>query len=360
MPETITAMVLEQFGQPVVRRELPVPRLQPGEVLLRLRASGVCGSDLDIVAGQDPRVTLPLVPGHEGIGEIAEVCGEKADVTGEALRAGDLVAFNRGLTCGKCAYCGVRGQPELCAKRETYGISMGGGVQAADVPSATPALQGCYAEYIVLREGTKTIRLPGEADPIALVPATCSGATAANAVELAEIQPGDTIVVIGPGPLGLYAAALALDQGAGQVVMIGRRRDRRLELAERIGCVAATPADGLPTAAGAAVVIDCAGTAETVSQALELVAPGGTIAIPGVATPLAACALDPYVLSRKQVRLQGVWTSNARHLQQALALAQSGRYPLGEMVTHVLPLEQANEGLRLLRDRQAVKVVLAG
>ncbi|MBU0610453.1 MAG: alcohol dehydrogenase catalytic domain-containing protein, partial [Armatimonadetes bacterium] len=156
---TASAMILEQFGQPLVLRDLPVPELAPGEVLLRLRASGICGSDLDIVAGEDPRVALPLVIGHEGIGEIAALGGAKADVFGEGLRVGDLVAFNRGLTCGQCPYCTLRGEPELCPWRTTYGINgdlprpsgtppgargraHGGGGNGND---NGPALSGCYA-----------------------------------------------------------------------------------------------------------------------------------------------------------------------------------------------------------------------
>jgi threonine dehydrogenase-like Zn-dependent dehydrogenase len=367
--DTITAMVLEQFGQPLVRREIAVPALQAGEVLLRLRASGVCGSDLDIVEGMDPRAVLPLIPGHEGIGEIVALGGGQEDIGGEGLRAGDLVAFNRGLTCGQCSYCTVRRQPELCAERETYGISTGGDAWRSGTDRPT-RLSGCYAEMIVLRAGTEIIKLPAGADPVGLVAATCSGATAAHAIELSDLAPGDTVVIIGPGPLGLYAAALAFDHGAAEVVMIGRRRDRRLELAEAMGCVAVSTAEtalaerqaliaDLTCGRGAGAVVDCAGTAESIPEALDLVAPGRTVTLPGLAAPLPDFRLDPYLLARKQVRLQGVWTSNARHLAQALAVAQSRRYHLADIVSHVLPLAEANEGLRLLREKLAVKVVLS-
>jgi len=224
---------------------------------------------------------------------------------------------------------------------------------------------------IVLRAGTEIIKLPPEAEPIGLVAATCSGATAAHAVELCDLQPADVVVVIGPGPLGLYAAALAFARGADQVVMIGTPRSgRRLALAETMGCIPLSTGDtdladrqelvrGLTRGFGAAAVLDCAGTAATIRESLELVASGGTVAIPGLATPLPDFCFDPYVLARRQVRLQGVWTSNVRHLHQALMLAHSGRYPLDALVTHVLPLAEANEGLRLLREKQAIKVVLA-
>lgn len=373
---TAQAMVLEQFGAPLALRELPVPELPPGGVLLRLRASGICGSDLDITTGEDPRVTLPLVPGHEGIGEIAALHGQKADVFGEWLQVGDLVAFNRGLTCGQCPYCTLRGQPELCPWRETYGINGGppptpprrrGGENGDGLG---PSISGCYAEMILLQARTELIKLPPEAEPVWLVPATCSGATAAHAVELSGTRPADVVVVIGPGPLGLYAAALAFASGADQVVMVGSGRGQgRLELAETMGCVPVSAADtgpedrlelvrGLTHGLGAAAVLDCAGTAATIGEAIGLVAPGGTVTIPGLATPLPDFAFDPYALARKQIRLQGVWTSNVRHLHQALTVAHSGRYPLDAMVTHVLPLAQANEGLGLLRAKQAIKVVL--
>lgn len=356
------AMVLEEFGQPLVLREIPLPELEPGAVLLRLQASGICGSDLDIVAGDDPRVPVPLIPGHEGIGEIAAINGPRTDIFGEPLTPGDLIAFDRGVPCGYCPWCTLHGEPALCPHRKTYGISL----SAAE----WPYLNGCYADHVYLRPEIRIIKLPPDADPQGLVAATCSGATAAHAVELAGIQPAGVVVVFGPGPLGLFAAAFAFQRGADQVVIIGTGRSpRRLELAEAFGCVPVSLnhtsfedrlelVRGYTHGFGAQAVIDCAGTASSVTESLALAAPGATVTIPGVAIPLPDLTLDPYVLSRRQIRLQGVWTSNTRHLHQALTLANSRRYPLDALVTHVLPLEQANEGLQLLRDKQAIKVVL--
>lgn len=355
-------MVLEEFGGPLVRREFPVPELEPGAVLLRIVAAGICGSDLDIIEGTDPRVQLPLIPGHEALGEIAATGGPKTDLFGEPLAEGDLVAFNRGITCGCCPACVLQGEPALCSQRQTYGIS---------VSSASPPhLNGCYAEALYLRPETEIIKLPWDAEPFSLVPATCSGATAAHAIELSNIKPAEVVVVIGPGPLGFFAAAFAFQQGADQVIMLGTGSSpRRLELAETFGCMPVSMADSTPEdrlalvrgathGLGAGAVIDCAGTAASVVEAVNLAATGATVTIPGVATPVAGMQLDPYVLSRRQIRLQGVWTSNVRHLHQALVLANSRRYPLDALVTHVLPLEKANEGLKLLRDKQAIKVVL--
>lgn len=362
MSLTAGAMVLEAFCRPLVWREFALPEPEPGALLVRLLAAGVCGSDLEITAGRDPRVPLPLIPGHEGLGEIVAVGDERSDALGTPLAPGMLVAFSRGVTCGRCLYCAVKHQPALCPHRETYGISL-----SCDT---SPQLNGCYAEVLYVRPQSEVFVLPPDAEPTGLVPATCSGATAAHAVELAGVRAGDLVVVIGPGPLGLYAAALSREQGAREVVMLGTGRNpQQLRLAEAAGCLPVNMAEAtaeerrdlvlsLSHGYGAEVVLDCAGNARSLEEAISLVGPGGTVAFPGVATPLADLAVDPYVLSRKQIRLQGVWVSEPRHLYQALLVAHSGRYPLDSMVTHVLPLREANEALELARSRQAVKVVM--
>lgn len=362
MAETGRAMVLRAFGAPLEQTEFPRPELAPGAVLLRVTAAGVCGSDLDIVDGHDPRVPLPLVPGHEALGEVVAVGGERRDAWGTELAPGMPVAFNRGVSCGRCVYCAVKQQPALCPHRQTYGISVS--------CAAPPHFTGCYAEYLYVRPESEIFVLPPDADPIGLVAATCSGATAAHAVELAGVRTGDLVVVIGPGPLGLYAAALSREAGARAVVMVGTgRHPQALRLAEAGGCVPLSMAettDGdrqefvreLGRGWGAEVVIDCAGTPDSLQEALRLVARGGTIAFPGVATPMAGMAVDPYFLAREQIRLQGVWVSEPRHLWQALLVGASGRYPLDAVVSQVYPLREANEALELLRARKAVKVVL--
>jgi threonine dehydrogenase-like Zn-dependent dehydrogenase len=362
MPDQVMAMVLEEFGQPLQPREFPLPEPEPGAIVLRLRAAGLCGSDLGITAGEDPRVPLPLIPGHEGIGEIISIGGSKRDAFGEELAPGDLIAFNRGRTCGRCVYCAIKHEPALCLYRQTYGISL----SCAEAPH----LSGCYAEALYLRPESEIIKLAPDAEPVSLVAATCSGATAAHAIELCDISPAAVVVIFGPGPLGLFAAAFAFERGARQVVMIGTSQDlNRLQLAESFGCLPVSLQDtstedrrelvlGLTHRLGAEVVLDCAGHPDIIAEALGLVAPGGVVALPGVATPLDSVPLDPYVVSRKQVRLQGVWVSDAKHLYQALMLAHSARYPLDALVTHVLPLAQANEGLDLLRKREAIKVAL--
>ncbi len=357
-------MVVEEFGEPLVEREIAAPEPEPGAVLVRVTAAGICGSDLDIWRGDDPRIRLPLILGHEGVGRVEALGGEKADFVGRQLRDGDLVVWDRGLTCGDCYQCVVKRRPALCARRAVYGITL-----PADAP---PHLNGCYAELIYLRPETRLLKVSDDVPDRLLTPTTCSGATAAHSAELAGVEPGDTVVVLGPGPLGLFAVAFALEAGARQVLLFGTRRGlRKMELGREFGAAATVniaetePGERLSLVheategRGADVVIDAAGNRDSVQEAVKLAAPGGTVALPGVATPMGDVGLDIYAdIVRKNVRVQGVWVSDTRHLYQAVQLVLSRRYPFEKMVTHRLPLQQANEALAAQEAREGIKIVL--
>ncbi len=357
------AMVLEQFGKPLVPKEYPIPVPEPGAVLAQVTAAGICGSDLDITGGLDPRIELPLIVGHEGVGRVMASGGEKRDMFGEVLEPGDKIVWHRAVTCGRCYYCAVKRQASLCPYRKVYGITL----PCADPPH----FNGCYAEVLYVRPQSEIIKLPEDVDEAILVSATCSGATAAHGMELAEVQIGDTVVVLGPGPLGIYSAALAMERGAAQVIIFGTQRGaQRLKLAASFGC---TPVNidevdaaerkrmvlDMTHGLGADVVIDAAGTRHSVPEAVDLAARGGTVSIVGVAVPQGETPLAIYEdIAVKNLRLQGVWVSDARHMYQAVQLALSGKYPLAELVTHRFPLQEGNAALEALRRREGMKIVL--
>jgi len=348
--------VLREFGAPLQVEEVDVPPPRAGEVLVRIRAAGVCGSDLHIASGRDPRIALPLVLGHEGVGEIAAVGGECRDLYGRRLAAGDLVIWDRGLVCGQCYYCAVRRQPFLCPNRRVYGISR----------------DGCYATHLGLSPGTRIMKLPTGTDPAAVVAAACSGATAAHAFDYLHLTDDDTVVVQGPGPLGIFAVALAHHRGAGRVICIGTERSRaRLELAREFGADDIMTTDGstreqraailaeITGGFGPGVVIDCAGTAPAFADGIEMVGAGGIYLIPGVAAPLPDVPVKLYEqLARKNVTVQGVWVSDTSHLVQAVELVLSGPYPFARLVTHRFPLLQVNDALAAVESRAALKAVL--
>ncbi|MGQ9732432.1 MAG: zinc-binding dehydrogenase [Candidatus Zipacnadales bacterium] len=358
------AMVLEQFKQPLVERVFEVQDLAPGEVLCRIKAAGVCGSDVHMWHGNDPRTPLPMILGHEGVGTIEATNGPKQDVFGRELRPGDFVVWERGLMCGQCYYCVVKKQPALCPYRKTYGISLG--------CAEPPHFNGCYGEFLHLRARCHMIRIDHFIDPAVLVAATCSGATAAHAVELSRVKPGDTVMVLGPGPVGIFSLAMAIRAGAGQVIVTGTSADKaRLALCREFGAAQTFVVDEmqkgelkeavleLTHGLGANSIIDCTGAPKALADNLDLVAPYGTYSIPGIATPVGEMRIGLFEqIARKNVNLQGVWVSDTGHLYQALQLVMHGELPFEKLVTHRFPLSQATSALEVMANKEAIKAVL--
>ena len=358
------AAVLTRFNEPLELQEFEVGPLGEGEVLVKITAAGVCGSDVHMWHAKDPRTPLPIILGHEGVGEIAQIGGRKADVFGRELKPGDKVMWERGIMCGKCYYCVVKKQPSLCPSRKTYGISLS--------CKESPHLRGCYAEYLHLLPNAHMIRIDDDIDPAVLVPASCSGATGAHAVELADVAPGDNVVIIGPGPVGLYILAMVLERGAAKVIVLGTDADAmRLQWCREFGAqetisVSQTTLEQrvdrvreLTNGLGANVVFECTGVRAAAEEGLHYVAPYGTYLIPGIATPVGESTIRFFEqIARKNVRLQGVWVSDTGHLYRAIQLVLSRRYPFEKVITHRFGLEEATKALETVAAREAMKAVL--
>jgi threonine dehydrogenase-like Zn-dependent dehydrogenase len=362
MPDKIEAAVLEEFGKPLEIRAFERPKLREGEILARITASGVCGSDVHMWKGLDARVILPLILGHEGVGIIDEIKGKKLDVFGRSLTEGDAIIWDRGVVCGMCPYCAVHKTPSLCVNRWTYGIS-----KPCNEP---PYLNGCYSEAIVLHERTKVIRLEGSIDPVALAPASCSGATSAHSFELHPPKLGETVLIFGPGPLGIFHVAFSKEYGASNIIVIGGTRER-LEMCKKFGATHVINRNEMPPeerksmilelteGRGADVAYECSGSVSAFMEGLSHLRMGGTIVVPGFGVPSGSAMVDCFHhITRKNVKIQGVWVSDTEHLYRALRLVQSKKYPFRELVTHTRPLEEATDALRLVEERRAVKVVL--
>lgn len=356
------ALVLEQFNQPLAEKAFTVLPLEPGQVLVRVKAAGVCGSDVHMWRGEDPRTPLPMILGHEGVGEIVDMRGRARTVHGEELAAGDTILWNRGIACGRCYYCTVAKDPSLCTGRQIYGINRS--------CSSPPYLNGCYSEYIILEPGTDMFRVDGAVDPAILVPASCSGATVAHAFDLAPPREGDTVVVQGPGPLGIFAVAFARAHGASRIVVIGGSAER-LALCREFGVTMVlnrneTTVEERREAVmsatygrGADLVVEAAGYPSALEEGLELVRSGGTYLSTGYAQPLGEVKLDPYRhLVRKNLRLQGVWVSDTSHTYRAMQLVMMQQELFAKMVTHRFALAEANTALAAMRSKHALKAVL--
>jgi threonine dehydrogenase-like Zn-dependent dehydrogenase len=356
------AMVLEKFNQPLVARMFPVPIPRESEVLVKVEAAGVCGSDVHMWEGRDPRLRLPMIPGHEGVGEIVEMKGEKKDIHGNPLKIGDKVLWNRAVTCGHCYYCKVKMEPSLCPNRWVYGIH----TSCAEPPHLT----GNYSEYLLLAREVDFFKIETDMDLQIFVPASCSGATAAHAFDLSRMESGDSVLVQGVGPLGIFSVAFARSLGASEIIVIGGTEER-LKMCQAFGATTALNRHRLSTeerkeavmeithGRGVDVAFETAGETDALKECISLVRTGGSCLTAGFAEPHGMVELDCFLdIGRKNLRLQGVWVSDARHTHMALQLI--GRHPqdFKKLITHTFRLDQANEALRAMKSKEAVKAVL--
>jgi threonine dehydrogenase-like Zn-dependent dehydrogenase len=356
------AMVLEKFNQPLRRRSFPIPDLKEGEALVKIEAAGVCGSDVHMWEGRDPRLRLPMIPGHEGVGEIVDVHGEKKDVHGKPLKRGDKVLWNRGVTCGHCYFCKVKMEPSLCPNRWVYGIH----TSCAEPPHLT----GNYSEYLLLVREVDLFKMETDIDLQVFVPASCSGATAAHAFDLSSMEPGDSVLVQGVGPLGIFSVAFASSFGASEIIVIGGTEER-LRMCQAFGATTVLNRHRLLTeerkeavmerthGRGVDVAFEMAGEPDAVKECISFVRTGGSCLTAGFGEPHGTMELDCFHdIGRKNLRLQGVWVSEVRHTHMALQLILRRPQDFKKLITHTFPLDQANEALRAMKTKEAVKAVL--
>ncbi len=360
------AAVLTAFKAALELIDYPKPDIGDGEVLIRMTAAGICGSDVHTWMGEDPRNNLPMIMGHEGVGVIEEIGGSapKLDLYGRELKVGDPVIWDRSNVCGKCYFCAVKQLPNMCVNRWVYGIHRG--------CAEPPHLNGCYADHILLIRDTKIISLADwdHLDPATLVSAGCSGATSANAIELADIKVGDNVLVQGAGPLGLYLVGYARARGAENVIVI-EGVQARMDLAKRLGAnitldfTSTTPEErreavmaathGFGVDAG----FEAIGRPEPALEGIDLVRRGGTYVSVGTAVPMGTIPIDFYhQIVLKQLRLQGAWTNDTRHITQALQMVKQHPQVFADMITHRYPLEQANEALQSMARKKAIKTAI--
>lgn len=359
-----SAAVIEKFGEGPSIREFDTGVLLDGEILVRLEASGVCGSDLHIFSGADPRIRLPMIPGHEGIGIIEDMKGALSDINGEALKRGDRILWDRGIVCGRCRYCVVEKKPFLCVNRMVYGITF----NIHDVPFPN----GCYSEYVKLSALTATIKADTCLSSEALVPVGCSGATSYHAVEEAGLQGGETVLIQGPGPLGIFTAVFCRERGAGEIIMTGSSKSsRRMELAKSFGVNHLLYRDkmegkeqeefvrGITGGRGADVVFEMAGTSAAVNAGQHFVARGGKYMIAGVAVPVGDAGIDIYGnLVRKNATVKGIWVSDTSHLFKSFEVVRKNEYPFEKLISRKYSLCDARKAIESVNEKNVLKSVI--
>lgn len=363
MPNAIVAAVFPAPRAPVELREFSEPHLDPGAALLHTTYSEVCGTDVHLHHGRLSGVPYPIIPGHVSVGVVAKARGPLTSVSGRPIKEGDTVTFlDVHETCNHCYHCLVAGQPNRCPSRKVYGITY----------SASEGLLGGWSQAIYMKPGVKVIHLPPDLAPETFIGGGCGLVTALHAVDLAAIRLAESVAVLGVGPVGQSAVALASLSGAGELVALDAV-PHRLEFARRMGATRALPLDTPPAerlsqvrawtgGRGVDVAIEASGHPDAVSEALDLVRDGGRVIVCGHYTDNGAVEIHPHwQLNRKHVELRGCWGSRYEHFHRAVEIAArfGATKPWREMVSDRYPLRDAAAALEAVAERRAVKAIIA-
>ena len=323
-----------------------IPRLAPHDVLVRVGACGICGSDLDIIEGSRPMevTAYPLIAGHEFAGRVEEVGSAVGD-----LRPGDKVAVDTIVGCGRCRNC-LRGWGCHCLTAfNQLGCTLPGGM----------------AEFAAV-ERRQLYRLPAEIDVSAAAlcePAGC----AAHGVSKADLRPGDNVVIVGCGPIGALALQTARLFSPARLILV-EIDERKLRLGERLGATHTVNArtEDVPArvlditrGAGADAVIECTGAVEPIRQSFSYIGVKGRTVIIGV-PPVRTLEVDflKMLMQDSLVRPSNGYTREI--WLWVLDLLVNGFYDAEAIITHRLPLSEVTTGFRILQERQelACKVML--
>jgi L-iditol 2-dehydrogenase len=326
--------------------EMPMPEPKPGEVLVRVEACGICGSDVHGYDGSTGRRIPPIVMGHEAAGTIAAL---GAGVTAYAV--GERVTFDSTIYCGTCEFC-QRGEINLCENRQVIGVSCG-----------EYRKHGAFAEYVALPERI-LYKLPGDFSfsDAAMLEAVSVGL---HGVKVLEIAGGETALVIGAGMIGLLTlqAAKALDCAR---VIAADVDASRLALAKQVGADETICASGAELVAavlaltggcGVDVALEAVGRNETILAAIDATRKGGKVALIGNLVPEVTLPLQKVVT--RQIRLQGSCAS-AGEYPLAIELIAAGKIQVRPLITAVAPLEEGPRWFERLyaREPNLMKVIL--
>lgn len=323
----------------------PLVLTEPGEgqVLVKVSACGVCGTDVHIYHGGkgSAEVVPPVILGHEFSGHIVKL---GSGVTG--LEEGQLITVDPNIYCGKCRPC-RQGQKQMCHHMRAVGVNMDGGF--ADyclVP---------YAQCVPVPEGTDP-ELAALAEPLACC---------LHGIDRVGIRPGENVLVIGGGTIGQIMLQLARLAGAAKVVLSEPVEIRR-ELAVRLGADAAIDPlhEDLPqrlsellSRDGADVVIECVGNPRTSAQAIDAAAGCGRVMLFGVPNPDAVLQTKMHPIFQKELTIMGSFVNPDTH-SRAVALLSSGQLKLKELITHRFPVSQLEEAIKMQTGTQSIKVLV--
>lgn len=339
------ALVLEE-ARGLHLRDVPRPSLGAHDLLIRVKACGICGSDVHGYDGSTGRRIPPVIMGHEAAGVVAE-----AGSAVRTFKVGDRVTFDSTVSCGACPYCQA-GEMNLCDNRQVLGVSCG-----------DYRRNGAFAEYVAVPENI-VYALPDHFpyEKAALIEAVSIGV---HAAKITGIRPGSTAVVVGVGMIGVLALQAFRHFGCTTVFAVDLEQNK-LDMARSLGAdqtfLASDPElmAKLNAAAGGKgidIAVEVVGAQKSVGTAIEAVRRGGTVTLIGNLSPKVEIPLQAVVT--RQIRLQGSCAS-AGEYRECIALMESGAIQVDPLISAVAPLREGPDWFNRLYDRQPglMKVIL--
>lgn len=314
----------------LVIEEGPTPKPSPGEVLIKVMASGICGTDLHIFRGSYLGL-YPVVPGHEFAGLIVEL-GEGVS----RFKPGDRVAVEPNLSCNNCVNC-LNNRQNFCLNWQAIGIARPGAMaQFVTAP-----------ENAVFDLGDVSFEAGSFVEPLSCV---------LHGLENAKIEMGANVAIIGAGPIGLLLLKAVRLAGAAKVT-VADRAPSRVELARRCGADVCLTDTGQLQQNAYDAVVDASGSLQVLPGTLDWARHGGTLLWFGVPPSGATINLEPFKVFRKELSIHSAFTS-VRNSHQAVDLLRSGRIAVEDLVSHKLPLDELEPGIELIEKGDRVGKVL--
>jgi 2-desacetyl-2-hydroxyethyl bacteriochlorophyllide A dehydrogenase len=345
LPKTSFAMV-QTAERKLERMDIAIPDVSDDDAILTVEACGICGSDYEQFEGV-LRTPMPVIPGHEPLGRIAKIGDRAAERWG--VEVGDRVAVETMLSCRHCGSC-LGGQYHLCDHRKIYSY----------IPlSEGPGLWGAYAQHMYLHPNSVVHKVDPTLPPEIAVMFNPLGAGFRWAVEMPRTQPGDTVVILGPGQRGLASVVACREVGAGTIIVTGLEADGdKLALARLFGADHTIDVDNEDAVArvkeitggrGADVVVDVTSYAtKPITDAISMVKAGGTVVLAGVKGFKTVDKFVSDLVVLKEINIRGAIGVTSSGYKSAIRLIESGRIPFEKMHTHNFALEDAALAIRTL------------
>jgi L-iditol 2-dehydrogenase len=330
--------------------EQEIPKTGPDDYLVKVKASAICGSDLRTYQHGHAKIQNPQVLGHEFAGEVVEAGSQV-----KGVQVGERVSVHPGIPCGHCYYCD-RGLQNLCEDRKNLGIHY----------------PGSFAEYIKIPKKTlevgTCVKIP-EHVPYEIAALGDPVVSALNGEETIDTRLGDTILILGCGPIGMLHAMIARLKGASTIILVNRSKGRlemakERKIADYYFCL---ETDGnlkefvhkITGGMGPNKVVVANTSKVSAKQAVEIVAKGGVVQLfAGFPKESPVLDIDGNLIHYRQLTVSSSYGSTPRQFQLAEQLLFDGKINGKSLITHHLPLEEINKGFELMKNAEALKVIL--